>query len=243
MSAVVQTFVFSLLITVPFGFHHSLSQGLTEAENSGKPLILYFKSENCPTCPAWDAWFGREDVKKVIEQTYVAVAIDIEDFDGKACKEIYQVQSIPAVVVVDKNGNILYREENSLREQAFYQFLQNPEAQAIAKPKPKDAGNPQVISSPQTKGEASQAPSAESQSSAQQGKYFVQTGYFGSVENAQNMKVDLASRGFAPVVLKEEKKQGQTFTRVLLGAFRTQEEADKYLRALEASGIQAKLYF
>jgi hypothetical protein len=206
----------------------SLSESLLKASQSDKGLLLYFTNDACHDCDPWESFLERQDVKEAIGTEYIIVKVNTDDFDGKACSDIYHVDTPPAIVIVDKDGEILYRDEKSLRELALIQFLQDPKNTVQAKRIESDA-TPQHFS-----------PTPDSPDS---GKFWVQTGYFGNRANAERMASELEQAGFSPVHLMPEEKEGRTFTRVLIGSYSTEDQARQVIGQCERKGISAKLYF
>lgn len=206
----------------------SLSASLLEARQSDKGLLLYFTNDACHDCAPWESFLERQDVKKAIGSEYIIVKVNTDDFDGKACSDIYNVGKPPAIVIVDKDGEILYRDEKSLRELALIQFLEDPKNTVQAK-RIESYAAPQHFSNPQD--------------SVNSGKYWVQTGYFGNQANAERMASELEQAGFSSVHLMAEEKEGRTFTRVLIGSYSTEDQARQVIEQCKRKGISAKLYF
>ena len=220
--------------------HQTLLSGLREAGQSDKGLILYFSSSTCTACAPWEAFLERKDIQSAIQPEYVKVEVNMDDFDGKACSQIYEVKSAPALVIVDKAGKILYKDETSLRELALIQFLQNPKSISQAKREDVDAAPQLAISSPPEKPAVTEQPATSSPGGSD--LYFVQTGFFGNAENALRMQDELGKAGFDNVVIKTETRDGSAYNRVLIGGFANETSATRVLETCKTKGIAAKLY-
>jgi cell division septation protein DedD len=103
----------------------SLAQQLSGAE--GKPLypvpvrdeallpmLIYFSSSQCSSCAPFDKLFEQPEMIRKLEQHYISVRVNIDETAGKACAEIYQVNNVPAFVVADHKGVILYKSDETL---------------------------------------------------------------------------------------------------------------------------------
>ncbi len=82
------------------------------AQGHPNPLFIYFTADHCGQCAAYDKIFNQESTRAQIEEHYVAVYLNIDHAEGKACADIYAIHDAPAVVVADQGGTILYRSSN-----------------------------------------------------------------------------------------------------------------------------------
>ncbi len=89
------------------------------------PMLIYFSSENCSTCAQFDALFEEPEILKKMEQHYVSVRVSIDDYDGKACADIYNIRNVPALVIADHKGIILYRSDATLSVQDIQLLLES----------------------------------------------------------------------------------------------------------------------
>ncbi len=94
---------------------------------------------------------------------------------------------------------------------------------------------------------AATAPAAAAASTAQAGKagevgftYFVQTGAYSSVEDAEAQRGKLALLGYAARIIERE-QSGRTVHRVRLGPFEEKAEADDIKEKVFAAGFEAAL--
>jgi cell division protein FtsN len=94
---------------------------------------------------------------------------------------------------------------------------------------------------------AATAPAAVAASTAQAGKageigftYFVQTGAYSSVEDAEAQRGKLALLGYSARIVERE-QSGRTVHRVRLGPFEEKAEADDIKEKVSAAGFEAAL--
>jgi hypothetical protein len=80
-----------------------------EGESMPAPLLLYFRSDNCTKCETLDQLLKEEAIQSQLEGRFVTAYLNIDEQQGRACAKIYAVTQVPAVVIADHQGNILYR--------------------------------------------------------------------------------------------------------------------------------------
>lgn len=78
------------------------------------PMLIYFSSDDCTACVQFDALFEEPEMLKKMEQHYVSVRVSIDEIAGKACADIYDVRNVPAFVIADHAGIILYKSNATL---------------------------------------------------------------------------------------------------------------------------------
>ena len=96
-------------------FENTLSKAMHVAASENRQLMLYFTSANCKDCKSTDKIFVRDDVKIAMESRYVAAKVDINDFDGNACSQIYGISDVPALVIVEPDGKLTLKKEGDLK--------------------------------------------------------------------------------------------------------------------------------
>ncbi len=85
-----------------------LDKGLQVAKQENKPVAVYFWAVWCQYCAKFQSdTLGNPQVKKVLENDYVLVAMDL-DLDRDIANK-YGVSYPPYVLFLDKNGNVLER--------------------------------------------------------------------------------------------------------------------------------------
>jgi thioredoxin 1 len=83
---------------------------LEEANKQNKPVFVEFYASWCAPCKVLDKEvFNAPEVAKFINENYVSVKITTESEDGKAVAQLYNVESLPTMLFLDKKGNELKR--------------------------------------------------------------------------------------------------------------------------------------
>jgi thiol:disulfide interchange protein len=99
-----------------------LDGALAEARATNKRVIVDFSADWCPPCVAMkhDVW-PHPDVAGAINAGYVAVIVDADRDHGLSAR--YQVDAIPAVLLLDADGRVLKRNDGYLPTSGMLRFL------------------------------------------------------------------------------------------------------------------------
>ena len=93
-----------------------------EAQQVGKPVLLYFTASWCGPCRqmAGETWANR-DVDARLRASYVPVKIDIDAQRETALT--YGIESIPTVVLLDAEGKVTRRASGYMEPDEFLAWL------------------------------------------------------------------------------------------------------------------------
>jgi len=207
------------------GFDKTISQALIQAENEQRQLMLYFTSKPCSKCKSLDTYFDQENVQQALSERYVIVKVDIEDFDGRACREIYEVNEVPALVVVDINGKIVYKVEGDVTIEGIEPIVSNG-----------------LLPDYDEKKSISSSSNSHRDVQKTDKMYSIQVGYFSSPENADRLKDQVVAEGYNKTKVREEQKKNKTYYRVLVGDYEGAEIAQADLKRLKNSGFSVKVH-
>jgi len=115
-----------------------------------------------------------------------------------------------------------------------------PATQPASKPVSSPAPTPAPKPAPRKVEKATPRPTPAATASPAAGEWAVQVGSFGSRENAERLRGQLASEGF-PVFVTQIESRGRTFHRVRVGPATDRAGADALLRKLGAAAPGAKV--
>ncbi len=79
---------------------------LTEAAMSGKPTVIYFSTDNCPTCSLQDNVF--DEIIPIYNATYNFIFLKLSIDDANIFKE-WSILEVPTLVFADRSGKIVER--------------------------------------------------------------------------------------------------------------------------------------
>jgi protein disulfide-isomerase len=92
--------------------HQQIAAAIAEAAKAHKNIVLVFGANWCPDCRALDAQMHKGDLATLIASDYEVVKVDIGRHDkNEDVAEKYHVplkHGIPAMAVLDPDGNLLY---------------------------------------------------------------------------------------------------------------------------------------
>jgi thioredoxin 1 len=96
-------------------FQGSLQSAKAKAAAEGKPFFVDFMATWCMPCRWMDeTTYKNTKLANYISDNYLAVKIDIDDFDGFALKEEYEIKYLPSILVFSAKGKLLAQYEESL---------------------------------------------------------------------------------------------------------------------------------
>ncbi len=96
------------LSTKGLRFHTNLNAAKQLAASEGKLYLVDFTAKWCMPCQ-WmeETTFADERVINYMKENYVAVKIDIDDFDGFAHKQLYGIKKLPSILIFNSKGVLL----------------------------------------------------------------------------------------------------------------------------------------
>lgn len=100
-----------------------LASALEESKKTGKPLLVDFSATWCPDCQQMkhDSWPDPR-VGKALTSGYIPVQMDADSPGSKAPGARYEIQTIPAILVLDSSGNVI-RQAGAMSANELLDFL------------------------------------------------------------------------------------------------------------------------
>jgi len=109
---------------VPF-FKGSIASVKLKAKEEGKLYILDFYAKWCLPCKFMEEnTYSDPRVLEYFHSSYIPVKVDIDDFDGYALKEQFNVSVLPTIMIFDANGVLIERYEETMAPSQFLEILE-----------------------------------------------------------------------------------------------------------------------
>lgn len=248
-------------------FTGSLSSARNKAANEGKLYFVEFSASWCGPCKWMDETvFNDSRVADYIEDNYIPVKVDIDDFDGYEYKQQYNVSMLPTFIIFNAEGKQLARYEESFAPSTFINTLKQydrpenrtgkiigaPTASTPSSVKPLEPAAPAppkpTVSAPTPSKPA--APSTSTASASASGNLFmfdatplaptgysIQVGVFAEYANVLRETARLKQITDESVVVSIAESNGKPVYKVSIGQYTTRSQAVGISKQLERKGV------
>ncbi|MDX1477804.1 MAG: SPOR domain-containing protein [Saprospiraceae bacterium] len=125
-------------------FEQTVSRALQVSHDYKRPLMLLFVASDCPACASIQSYLEGDEIKEAVAKRYVAAKVDINDFDGQACSEIYGIGKVPALVIVDARGTIMYKAQGQISLDELASMIEETSA-SLAEESEKEQTTPEAV--------------------------------------------------------------------------------------------------
>ena len=240
-------------------FNGKLNADLKEvkatAKAEGKIFILDFTASWCTPCK-WmeETTYNDPNLAEFMSKNCIAVKVDIDDIEGFDLKERYKVEVLPTIIVFDASGKQLARFNESLGPTKLMEGLKkyttnlkrpalvpNAEPEIAKIPAPKaTATAPAKVTAPKEK--VTYAPGTGLYKVDISRKinigFSIQVCSFNQYDNVVKKFDELKTKFGKAVLLNIEMATGgKPVYKILVGEFKTKEEAEKFKKAKTVDGF------
>lgn len=203
----------------------TLTDARRAAEEEHKLVFVSFYAEWCAPCNWMEkTTFRQEEVIQVLDSQFVSVRIDIDAPGNKELCDLYSVKYLPTLFVLNTQGEILARVEETISPRKLLDLLStfDHEAEWQAVQKDVNSSPPAFISKNVALDQSDQQQISDEQSPL----FRLQVGVFSQYDGAAEFVGQLRQKMDAPVIVMGELKEEQMLYRVFVGQFLERGEAE-----------------
>ena len=219
----------------------NINEARKKAGEEGKLLFIDFHAVWCTPCQWMDqTTFKDEDVANALNQNFVAVKVDIDNFDGYDLKTAYDVKYLPTMLIFNSQGQLLDRVEETLSPRKLLSLLDKynaPEHRQIIKHEfntsPSDIKSEQPLKESETMMLSAAEYKKYFTQQQSESAYKVQVGVFQRYEGAKEMVNALRQLFVEQISVTNEYKESMPIFKVKIGQFATKDEAEAFKKILK----------
>lgn len=101
------------------------------AVQEDKPVMLFFTGKWCSPCQIMKRQvFADEEVADSLNETFIALTIDVDAAESAAALTRYQIGVTPTTIITDSQGVVLQHETGGMSKDAFLGMLESLDAPA-----------------------------------------------------------------------------------------------------------------
>lgn len=220
------------------------------AETHSMKYVLYFKADWCTPCK-WmeETTFADKTVEAAMDNVFIMVPLDIDEFEGYALKEYFDVYSLPTFLVFNEKHELVNRREGSVSATGFMDMVANdqilssktntthpPAVTLNAKPERQHTTNSIEVN--QQKNLAENSVSVPDAVFSAVTKYGVQLGAFSSYENAKAVQDRARQYTSEPVEISTLTNANNIIIyKVFAGKLDSSDQAKQLQRTLSNYGV------
>jgi len=216
-------------------FQGSFDNAKSKAGEEGKLFFVEFYADWCTPCKWMDkTTFRNENVVNILNNNYVALKMDIESTEGSLLKHQYSVRMLPTILIFNSEGEIVERVEKTLSSDSMVSLLSfhdNPVNRKVF--------NHEENSSPSVY-EENRGPNLDNLYSQYQmaerfrTNYKLQIANYFNYTDAYEKVKELKEEFVEPIVVLNTYMDNTTQYRVLMGEFKSIEDAESFRKVLKS---------
>ena len=216
----------------PFNFYEGTYESAkAKAGEEGKLFMVDFYANWCTPCKWMDKTTFKDDqVKKLLSENYVSLKIDIDQPEGYDLKEQFDVTMLPTILIFNSQGKMVERIEKTLTAESLSTILtfHNHSKNKVVQKHVVNTSPKRSISAPQNTSTLSDVYEKYREQTNRKLNYRVQIANYSDYEEAFVRVNELRDQFFEPIIVLNDYVDGATIYKVLLGEFKTIEEAESF---------------
>ncbi len=221
----------------------SVDEAKSLAGSMGKLAFIEFYATWCGPCKWMDqTTFANETVSTLLNENYIAIKVNIDEFDGYEAKEKYKVSSLPTMIIFNSKGKMVDKIEETLAPSKMVQILEKHDKKSNRTViRHKTNSSPTKLSPYRERTRPARTVHNTVSSSSRYttstpvrpDKYRVWVGTFRDATSAHNYNQVLKQTFLDPIFVVKDIVSANVIYKVYMGEFQTRSEAEDYQRILK----------
>lgn len=222
--------------TVSF-LNSDLEEAKLRAGSEGKMVFVDFYASWCTPCKWMDqTTFKDPKVVEILNDNFIAVKMNIDKTEGFEMKSKYEVQYLPTILIFNSEGAVIERIEETMTSAELLQLLNvhnanngNKKVTNRVNASPRDM---QRKYEPEDDSFTLSTEEINRYRNEKKSVYRVQVGVYESFAGASKKVAALREEFFEPVLITNDYRGEKVLFKVMLGQFKTIEEAESFRKIL-----------
>lgn len=221
----------------------SVDEAKSLAGSMGKLAFVEFYADWCGPCKWMDqTTFSNETVSDLLNDNYIAIKVNIEEFDGFESKEKYNVSALPTMLIFNSTGNLVDRIEETLPPSKMVKILRQHDYESNrtvirhktnSSPSSLKPYKSSTRKAKTVKNVISPSQRYTSNTPIKRDKHRVWVGTFRDQTSAHNYHQVLKQTFLDPIFVVRDIVSANVIYKVYMGEFQTRGEAEDYQRILK----------
>ena len=219
-----------------------VEEALAKASAEGKLVFMDFYASWCTPCKWMEqTTFTDSRVANALNDNFVSIKVNIDNVEGFQMKNKYEVNFLPTILILNSNGKMVERIEQTMIADDLIGILEihnSPENKIVIKhdfnQSPKRINGTEDIEEedPWT---ISQNDYRRYQETEEKRNYRVQVGVYSEYSDAHEQVQFLRNTFIEPIMVLNDFKGDQVLFKVMLGQFKTSNEAQSFCKILKTN--------
>jgi len=221
-------------------FNGDFDAAKTKAGSEGKLFFLDFYANWCLPCKWMDqTTFSDSRIAGLMNSSYVALKMDIDEIEGFELKTKYDVQYLPTMLIFNSKGKLIDRIEETMPANRLLDILESHNSSAnkvqitySTNTSPSQQGTKKTTTKENTQFDNKALLDGYASSNANR-IFRLQMGVFDDYENAFKTVNGLKEEFMDPIIVLNDYHNGGVRYKIMMGEFATMEEAEGYRKIIE----------